>query len=306
MNDYTETIKKYEKKLRLQGLADTTIQSYSTNLYKFLQIFGSGKISYQQLSFYFNALLIQGTHESTYNQIMYSVKHYYENFLRKKFPESITKLQVPLVIINLPKQNIIIDAIRLLGSHQDYTITNWKNRTISDELREKIIILSYYDIMARRTEATKLLTKDFDFIRNSVIVRRGKGNKNGIVKISELTKNMILNYLAVRPEQNSPYLFPAFNSETRYRSKNYMSKVVKRAGILVGYDYWHPHLLRHAGATHLLRKTHDIYQVKEQLRHSSITSTLRYIHSGYDIEDKQGLLDDMIVQNPIICRGESA
>jgi site-specific recombinase XerD len=256
-----EAIQLYERKLRFSGKSQTTIKSYSANLNNFFISIQSTNPTQTQTEEYLDALLKKGIERSTWNQIMYSIKAYYEECLNKRFTFA-NRLKVRQKFIQIPKKEEIIFAI-----HK------------TEEIKEKVILLMFYDGCFRRSELQTLKVKSINLNTNLCYIQAGKGDKDRIIKISNATKYMVEAYLQDRLEKNNPYLLSANYSTTRYVCKSYLFNVVNAAGERIGLTGWHPHLLRHAGATHLLEKTGDIYKVSKKLGHSDIKTTVNvYTH----------------------------
>jgi len=86
--------------------------------------------------------------------------------------------------------------------------------------------------------------------------------------------------LAKRPNAETRALF-VNNNENRISSRTVQNTVKIRAlevGISVNI---HPHMLRHAAATHFLQSSHDLRSVQEFLGHKSIKSTQVYTHLDF-------------------------
>ena len=250
MNDI---IQDYESRLRFSGKAISTIKSYSNNLKSFL-IYCQAKPTTDMVISYLDELLKKNIEKSTWNQIMYSIRFYFW-ITNKEFPLFIKKQKVRQKSKNIPLKEDIAKAI-----------------INTEELKEKAILLLFYDGWLRRSEAQILMTKDIDFSKNLIYVRAGKGNKDRVVWIKENTKWLFYYYLKSRPNKNNPYFINKNGSDKRYMSKKYLYSVVNQHDAL-----WHPHLLRHAGATYYYIETGDLIGTSRKLGHEDITTTMIYL-----------------------------
>ena len=87
-------------------------------------------------------------------------------------------------------------------------------------------------------------------------------------------------YLSKRPSCESAALF-MIKKNHRINPRSVQNIIKKRAlevGITVNV---HPHMLRHAAATHFLQSSHDLRTVQEFLGHKSIKSTQVYTHLDF-------------------------
>jgi site-specific recombinase XerD len=70
-------------------------------------------------------------------------------------------------------------------------------------------------------------------------------------------------------------------------------KLVKAVGIRAGMPALHPHALRHACGTELLRRTKNLRVVQEQLRHVDVQTTTGYTRlTQQDVRQALETLDD--------------
>jgi integrase/recombinase XerD len=150
-------------------------------------------------------------------------------------------------------------------------------------IRERALLgmLAYTGI--RNLELCNLPVKDIDFQNNTVFIKGGKGQKDGIVCISSDCLAVITEYLKEYPRQNEETLFFTIARNKKHDKLNtatvrkFIKQIAKRAGIQK--RVW-PHLFRHSLAMNMLMKGCDIYSIREQLRHSYISTTFIYIHSN--------------------------
>ena len=116
----------------------------------------------------------------------------------------------------------------------------------------------------------------YDLAGGDVVVT-GKGNKMRRVPVGAPARAAIAAWLAVRPpaRDGSAALFlTARGARMTARS---VQQRLKQHAILAGSPvHFHPHVLRHSFASHLLQSSGDLRAVQELLGHASITSTQVY------------------------------
>ena len=128
----------------------------------------------------------------------------------------------------------------------------------------------------RVSEISQLKLADIDLSRggNSLIVRKGKGNKQRVVKFSSKLKTLILEYLEYR-NKSSEYLFPSERQE--YMTPNAIQKVFKKWALKAGLpERYSIHSCRHYYASALLKVSKNLRLVQQQLGHSSPQTTTVY------------------------------
>lgn len=152
--------------------------------------------------------------------------------------------------------------------------------------RDQALILIMYSSGLRCSEVINLKLNDINFTSRLLRII-GKGNKERIVPFSLEAKNEMVDYeenlrselLAISQEFHSPYFF--LNSKGKKlteRGLEYiMKEIVKKSCLSLGFDF-HPHVLRHTFATHLLEKGADLRIIQELLGHESINTTAIYTH----------------------------
>ncbi|MFH1310558.1 MAG: tyrosine-type recombinase/integrase [Candidatus Omnitrophota bacterium] len=142
--------------------------------------------------------------------------------------------------------------------------------------RDKAILELLYSSGLRREEMHNLNIDDIDFTENTVRVNQGKFKKDRVVPLGKVAKESLLTYLK---RSRSKWLKDArekalFLSERGGRLSSFMFH-----GILKSYadnKRITVHSLRHACATHMLKRGADIIHIQKLLGHSSPKTTEIY------------------------------
>ena len=114
----------------------------------------------------------------------------------------------------------------------------------------------------------------------------GKGGKERLVPIVGSALRALQDYLAVWRGQLHPANAPLapdtravfLNARGGRISRQSVFSVVERAGVAVGIPGLHPHVLRHAFASHMLAGGADLRVLQEILGHADISTTQVYTH----------------------------
>jgi integrase/recombinase XerD len=147
-------------------------------------------------------------------------------------------------------------------------------------LRDRAILEVLYSTGLRRGELARLLTRDVDFERGTLLVRQGKGRKDRTVPIGERALSWLERYLAdSRPYYRVPpdegYLFLTRLGEPFV--PNGVSELVSRIGAASGVDKpVTPHAFRHTAATVMLEGGADVRYIQQMLGHASLATTQVY------------------------------
>ena len=177
-------------------------------------------------------------------------------------------LQPPRLDQNLPK---------ILDYGQLTLILNPRSKSPS-ELRDVAIIEVIYSCGLRVSELVGLDVNDMDAEQGFLSVM-GKGGKMRHTPLGKSAQRAIANYLQkTGVTQGALFLN---NRHVRISVRAIQTMVKKRAlevGIKINV---HPHMLRHAAATHFLQSSHDLRSVQEFLGHESIKSTQVYTHLDF-------------------------
>lgn len=168
------------------------------------------------------------------------------------------------------------------------------------DIRDRALIQLAYGTGLRVSELVTLAVDRIDLESRSVRVR-GKGNRERIVPFSESVAESIARYIAVRraslpPGKRAISLF--LNRRGGPLSRMGFFRILKKRAARAGLDPsgFHPHLLRHSFATHMLQEGASLRFVQELLGHRSLATTeiytavdggfLRNVHSRHHPRSK--------------------
>ena len=152
-----------------------------------------------------------------------------------------------------------------------------------EDVRDRMIIMTFYETGIRLAELMNLCDGDVDFMSGQLKVT-GKRNKQRLIPFGAELSQALQHYMGVRDAQvvrHSAALFLANDGQQmtadaiRYRVKKHLSLVStlkKRT----------PHVLRHTFATAMLNHKAGIESVKKLLGHESLSTTEIYTHTTFE------------------------
>jgi len=139
--------------------------------------------------------------------------------------------------------------------------------------RDKAIICFLLCTGCRISEVTQLNITDIDFDKKQCKVL-GKGNKERVVYIDDVTILMLKRYFSERTD-NLPALFVGKGTErlTPAGVRFMLNKLAKQANV----DHVHPHRFRRTLATNLIYHGMPIQEVAKILGHEKLDTTMKYV-----------------------------
>ncbi len=142
--------------------------------------------------------------------------------------------------------------------------------------RNKALVALLADSGLRIGEALRLRIADVDLAAGSLVVRGGKGGKDGLGVVGADAARLIDTWLRTRPTAAaSSYVF--VDQHGRLLSRHHGTHILHRLSVRAGLERKiGPHALRHYAATSILRRTGDLELVRRILRHETLAMTLRY------------------------------
>jgi integrase/recombinase XerD len=140
----------------------------------------------------------------------------------------------------------------------------------------------------------------------SVLVVRGKGQKERMVPIGGAAREALAAWLGVRTyfvtdPSRQRWLFPS-RSRSGYLTRQRVGQLLKALATEAGLDAARlsPHVLRHAFASHLVANGADLRAVQAMLGHADIATTQIYTHV------QAGRLAAVVAQHHPLARAETA
>ena len=140
------------------------------------------------------------------------------------------------------------------------------------KLKNKLLILLLIDTGTRITEALSIKIKNINFSNNTIYLEKTKNHKFRYVPFTEKLSQLLVDYIS--KIKNREYLF-----DLTYDG---VKSCFFRIGKKLGFNEFHPHMLRHSLASLLHRNGASVMIIQRILGHSSVAITERYIHFDMD------------------------
>ena len=277
--NWSDAINDFNDYLKIErGFSMNSISSYKEDISKFNKFIDNSKspleVSSDDIKEFLQKIS-KGMNSSSQSRIISGLRSFFEFLIFEKYIS-----QNPLRLIESPKisrklpDTLSIEEIDLLTSNLD----------LSKEQGERnlAIIELLYGCGLRVSELVDLKISDLFFNENFIKVT-GKGNKQRLIPIGNITKQNVNNYL--QNSRNKIKVVSAFNDHVflNRRGKNLtramiftiVKNLAKKANFSKSIS---PHTFRHSFATHLLENGADLRTIQQLLGHESITTTEIYMH----------------------------
>jgi integrase/recombinase XerD len=143
-------------------------------------------------------------------------------------------------------------------------------------LKHRAILTTLYAAGLRVSELCQLQVTDIDSARMVLRVRQGKGQQDRYVMLSPKLLPLLRQYW--QQDKPRPWLFPGHPRTCPLTTKA-VYLICRHAGQAAHLaKAIHPHVLRHAFATHWLEAGVDLRRIQLLLGHRSLRTTSRYLH----------------------------
>ena len=265
-------IKRFTEDLQLAGYAQRSRQSYVSSVLRLQRFLNKPleDITEEDLRQYWLCCQSEFGWSAATLRISYAgIQHFFTRTLVRDwniFSEIKWKREQTLpTILSLKEVRRIIYALPTLQSHTFY--------------------LTLYSLGLRLREATTLQVRDILSDRGLIHIHAGKGALDRMVPLPKITLSTLRTYYTTH--RNPKWIFPALGhngGKDARCAKDHVSdsgvqgvlrSTLKRLGFK---KHVHPHLFRHAYATHLLEANIPIRHVQKILGHKTLQSTMMYLH----------------------------
>ena len=265
-------IKRFKEDLQLAGYAKRSTESYVSSVLRLQRFYNKPleDITEEELRQYWLCCQTEFGWSAASLRISYSgIQHFFTRTLVRSwtiFSEITWKREQKLpTILSLQEVRTIIYALPTLQSHTFY--------------------LTLYSLGLRLREATTLQVSDILSERGLVHIHAGKGALDRMVPLPKITLVTLRRYY--KTHRNPTWIFPALGHNGGKNSpcaqdhvsdsgvQGVLQSTLKRLGFK---KHIHPHVFRHAYATHLLEANIPIRHVQKILGHKTLQSTMMYLH----------------------------
>jgi integrase/recombinase XerD len=280
--NWNSYIKNYQLYLKIErGLSQNTINSYCFDIERLLLFLEDQKIDVSPVEIQEEILqqfiyeVAKEVNPRSQARIISGLKSFFSHLIFEDYRQDnpLELIESPRVGRKLPDTlsveeiDNLIDAVDLSSNEGE------RNRAILETL---------YGCGLRVSELVELKISDL-FFDEGFIKITGKGNKQRLVPIAEVTER----YISIYKDQSrchqsiqkadSDTLF--LNRRGKKLTRAMIFTIIKRLAVEIDLQKTiSPHTFRHSFATHLLENGADLRSIQMMLGHESITTTEIYVH----------------------------
>jgi site-specific recombinase XerD len=248
--------------MQLRNRSPVTIKAYVRYVAQFAKFFGCSpeKLTPEHVRRYQLHLLKKKVSWSTFNQSVCALRFLYGTTLGRKddierLPYGKKPKRIPVVL----SRDEVLKFLQCIRSRN-----------------QRMLLTTMYATGMRVGEAVHLSVNDIDSRRMTILVSRGKGNKQRLVPLSQ--KLLTELRLFWQTHHNPVWLFPSRDPDRPLRMAS-VDRMCARARVRAGLKRrFNTHTLRHTFATELLEAGVDLFSIQKILGHTSLCTTARYTH----------------------------
>ncbi|MDA9849276.1 site-specific tyrosine recombinase XerD [Flavobacteriaceae bacterium] len=277
--NWNNAIKDFNDYLKIErGFSLNSIESYEKDVKKFKDFINDSKspikINPDDIK-EFLVVVSKTLNSSSQSRIISGLRSFFEFLIFEKYITS-----NPLRLIESPKTSRKLPDT-LSTKEIDKLISNIDLSKQQGE-RNLAIIELLYGCGIRVSELVDLKISDLFFEENFIKVT-GKGNKQRLIPIGNITKNKVALYIensrnkikVNRSFKDHVFLNRRGNKLTRAMIFTITKQLAEKSNFNKSIS---PHTFRHSFATHLLENGADLRTIQQLLGHESITTTEIYMH----------------------------
>lgn len=296
--DYSFLRRRYEAYIMLErGLSDNTRMSYLSDIDRFADYIGFrdfNTVTAEDIGTFLGDLHDLGIAPRSQARILSGIKSFFKFLRLERLIET-----NPTLLVDAPRLGRHLPDVLSVGEIDDMIAAIDTSK--AEGPRNRAIIEMLYSCGLRVSELVNLEINSVNFGEQIVTVT-GKGNKERIVPVSDVSLALIREYLRgnERPdprkgEENILFLNRLGRRLTRVMIFYIVKALAEAAGIKKVIS---PHTLRHSFATHLLEGGANLRAIQQMLGHESISTTEIYIHL-----DSTRLRDEILTFHPRNLKG---
>ena len=273
LDDYNDKVlNTYSNCLRIEGKSDKTVIAYRRELRKLGDTLHKNycDMGTYDLRYYLAMMKARNVTNTTLENSRAYMSAFFKWLEIERFIEKNPMAPIKPIKTNPKKET------PFLGSEIDSL------RFACQNTKERALIEVALSSGLRCEELARLKVSDIDLKNLEVHVRHGKGDKDRISYINELTAKWVERYLGER-DDGLDVLFVSRSNGGGFYTESGIYSIIVDIGKRAGVDNVHPHRFRHTMASTLAKKGMPITEIKEILGHTSVSTTMRYIHTSLDI-----------------------
>ena len=265
VNNIMDKVKLYLACKKLDGLSESTLNSYQRILYKFSRVMQKDleTIDVMDIRVYLAMHTKSGLKNSSIATLISVLKSFFvwlenEEYLKKSPMRKIRNIKTNKYI----RKALTPEELEML-----------RDACLSQ--RDKAIVEFFYSTGCRLDEAQQLDKKHIDWSTGKITVL-GKGKKERIVFLNAKSKVHLWKYIELRSDNNDALFVCERQPHGKLGRRTFQTifnELGKRAGI--NKDVY-PHLIRHTMATNMLNNGASLAEVQKYLGHTSPASTQIY------------------------------
>lgn len=261
-----------------KGLSENTLNAYRTDLSHLIKHLENDKLDVRHcteldIESFIAARYDQGISHRSNARCISAVKRFFKYLLGTK-----ARSDNPTALTQSPKFGKPIPKV--LSEQDVESLLEAPNLDEPIEFRDRTMLELLYATGLRVTELVSL-TLDSISLNQNIVRVTGKGGKERLVPMGEISADWLAQYLKlVRPmllKSESDVLFPSKRGQQMAR-QTFWHRIKFYAQVAGISAHLSPHTLRHAFATHLLNHGADLRVVQMLLGHSDLSTTQIYTH----------------------------
>ena len=283
--------------LQVNNLSEETIYNYERDLQVFQEFLNESDIDFDAINkktiLNFKAYLTSQDRKTaksqlgkkklasfSINRMLSALRSYLKYLIDNDYKSPVSPSEIKLVKTEKkhPRVSEFDEIIKLIESPTEFE----KNKLIA--MRNRAVLETLFSTGMRISEIINLKKQQID--KTGRIFIRGKGKKERFVYLTQRAQKHIKNYLEVRGDTESSYLFIPYrgknvNVKDKKISPNYLEEKVKKYRELLGLNVpVSVHGIRHAFATYLAENGANPAAIQILLGHESLDTTTRYVHAS--------------------------